>query len=1144
MKTVRVKKNNLNILIVHSSGKKPGELIPLIKRNGISAISFSTPGNAIRTGLSIKPTVILFAINSKAESGIYKTAASILKKVNTNFIFILENHDPGFFAKVKSGFDAEVIYKPYSKIEFDSVLKSVIKKHDASNKIEKYENYFKLIESGLPGHLIMIDSKGKILTANESFYKMSGYKKADLLNRNFSKILAKESKNIFTEKILSVLNKKGRIENAELTIISSKEKPVEISLDAISIKHPELGDEVYRAQIRELTESKELYLRLNETITKYNELIELVRDGIFIARNGKIEYANKAVTELLGYSSKQLLRKRLSDVVSPPDYNMVYTNYKNRITGKPAPDKYDVRLIRKNKEGITVNLKVKVFQTEKELVVLGTIKDITQSKLTIEALEQSEQRFKTFYENTLIGIYRSAPDGSILMANPALVAMLGYVSFDEMAQNNLKEFGYAPTYSRQWFRKEMAKHGQIIGHEAQWMRVDGTYIWIRESAKAVYGNNRQILFYDGTVENITEKKVADHALQTSEKRFHSLFTNMAEGAALHHLIVDANDMPVNYVLVDINPEYEKIVGLKREQVTGRLATEVYNIDSPPFLKEFSSTVLTGVSFQFETYYEPLKKYLLISVAPWGDYGFATIFSDITQRKLSEEALRLSEDRYRAFVQQSTDGIWCFALEKPMQVNSEIEMQVEYILKYGYLMECNDVYANMFGSSSSAGIIGAPIKKLLKQTEKQKEGFIRQFIESGYRVSDYESLEFDSKGKLRHIINNLAGIITENKLTHVWGTRRDITDRKDFELELRKLSRAVEQSSSSIIITDTNGNIEYVNPKFCEVTGYSFAEVAGKNPRILKSDFKTAADYKQMWQTISSGNEWHGEFLNMKKTGELYWEQASISPIINDDGIITSYLAIKEDVTQRKRFEEELIRAKESAERADKLKSEFLAQMSHEIRTPLNNILTYIGLVREEFESKLPVGMESSFKIIDNSSKRLIRTIELILNLSEIQTGNFKVRKEIINLDKDVLENISLEFHSRARAKDIELVYEKRTNNGKIFGDAYSIGQIFNNLLENAIKYTNHGRIDVQLYEKGDSVCVEVKDTGIGISTEYLPNLFSPFTQEEMGYTRRFEGNGLGLSLVKKYVDINDATISVESEKHKGSTFRVSFKQHH
>jgi PAS domain S-box-containing protein len=390
----------------------------------------------------------------------------------------------------------------------------------------------------------------------------------------------------------------------------------------------------------------------------------------------------------------------------------------------------------------------------------------------------------------------------------------------------------------------------------------------------------------------------------------------------------------------------------------------------------------------------------------------------------------------------------------------------------------------------------------------------------------------------------AAYDSNGKIIYYDGTVENITDKKNFEQRLKNLSRAVEQSPSSIVITDTKGNIEYVNPKFCEVTGYSFDELIGQNPRIIKSDYKSSADYQKMWEVIGAGNEWHGEFLNKKKSGELFWEQASISPITNDDGVITNFLAIKEDVTQRKLFEEELIRAKESAEKADKLKSEFLAQMSHEIRTPLNNILTYIGLVREEFEQKLPPGMESSFVIIDNSSKRLIRTIELILNLSEIQTGNFRVKNELINLDKDILENISLEFFNRARAKNLELVYEKKTTNGKILGDSYSIAQIFNNLLENAIKYTNHGRVDILLFERGEKVCVEVKDTGIGISPKYLPNLFSPFTQEEMGYTRRFEGNGLGLSLVKKYVDINGAEIFVESEKHKGSTFRVMFNKKH
>lgn len=890
-----------------------------------------------------------------------------------------------------------------------------------------------------------------------------------------------------------------------------------------------------------LKDSLETHKKLNEYEQKFNGLLNRIQDGLFITRNAKLIFANENLAASLGYPVKELYSKKLSDILPSDEYKVVINRYKARLANKKVPDSYEIHLRHKTKGLVSANLSVGLIKVDDDNILIGTLKDITTSQQTSVALHESEKRFKTFYDNTTLGIYRTSPDGKIIHANRALVSMLGYNSFDELVNNNTN-ISNTNSYIRSWLKSEVQKHGHIFGYENQWVCADGSSIWVRENVQAGYDDSGKIIFYDGTVENITEKKLTEQALQVSEKRFHSLFTNMAEGAALHYLIIDSDSQPVNYVIVDVNPVCEKIIGLRREDVAGKLATEVFGSTEPPYLKEYTSTVITGVSLQFEAYYKPLKKYFIISVAPWGANGFATIFSDITNRKLAEEQLKQSEERYRSFVRQSSEGIWCFTVKKPLSIDEPVETQAEYILNNGYLIECNESYADMIGSVSSMEIIGKPITKLLNFSDSQKLHLIKRFINLGYKITDYETIETDHSGKAKHILNNFAGIISDNKLTHVWATRRDITDRKGFERELRKLSRAVEQSPSSVIITNTAGNIEYVNPKFCEVTGYTPEEVLGKNPRFLKSDFKTNADYADMWQTISKGQQWQGEFLNKKKSGELFWEQASISPILNDDGVVTSYIAIKEDVTLRKRFEEELIRAKESAERADKLKSEFLAQMSHEIRTPLNNILTYIGLIREEFEQKLPVGMESSFVIIDNSSKRLIRTIELILNLSEIQTGNFKVRKEVINLDKDILENISLEFFNRAKAKNIDLVYEKKTGNGKIIGDAYSIGQIFNNLLENAIKYTNHGRIDVLLYEKDDKVCVEVKDTGIGISPQYLPNLFIPFTQEEMGYTRRFEGNGLGLSLVKKYVEINGADISVESEKHKGSTFRVIFNQ--
>ncbi|MBA4321074.1 MAG: hypothetical protein C0412_22005, partial [Flavobacterium sp.] len=253
------------------------------------------------------------------------------------------------------------------------------------------------------------------------------------------------------------------------------------------------------------------------------------------------------------------------------------------------------------------------------------------------------------------------------------------------------------------------------------------------------------------------------------------------------------------------------------------------------------------------------------------------------------------------------------------------------------------------------------------------------------------------------------------------------------------------------------------------------------------------------------------------------------------------LVMVRDITDKIIAENELIKAKEAAERSDKLKSEFLAHMSHEIRTPANTIMSYSNLIEDELSDKLSNELKDGFKVINDGGMRLIRTIDLILNMSQIQTNSYIPNYHTLDLDKHILSNIIPEFYYRAKKNGLELLYCVICTDAEIYADDYTAGQIFANLIDNALKYTKEGKIEITLRNEDSKLIAEVCDSGIGISSEYLPNLFSPFTQEEMGYTRRFDGTGLGLALVKKYVEINNAEIFVESEKDKGAKFIVHFQ---
>jgi PAS domain S-box-containing protein len=282
-------------------------------------------------------------------------------------------------------------------------------------------------------------------------------------------------------------------------------------------------------------------------------------------------------------------------------------------------------------------------------------------------------------------------------------------------------------------------------------------------------------------------------------------------------------------------------------------------------------------------------------------------------------------------------------------------------------------------------------------------------------------------------------------------------------------------------------------------------------------------------------------LNLKKkNGDKIWVLANIGLINNP---VTDQMDIQGtifDITDRKLALEAVIHAKEKAEEADKIKSEFLAQVSHEIRTPLNVILSYHLLLKEELTEGFIEENNYVFNAIELAGRRLVRTIDLILNMSAIQSGKMEIILKPVNI-YNVLKNLYDEFIKFAEAKNITFDITNKVAEPIVNSDHYVIEQAFQNLIENAIKYTERGKVDIIISRDiEEKIRIDIKDTGIGISTEYLSKIFEPFSQEETGYTRKYEGLGLGLALVKKYLELLGASLSVVSEKEKGSIFTVRF----
>jgi PAS domain S-box-containing protein len=589
-------------------------------------------------------------------------------------------------------------------------------------------------------------------------------------------------------------------------------------------------------------------------------------------------------------------------------------------------------------------------------------------------------------------------------------------------------------------------------------------------------------------------------------------------------------------------------------------------------------------------------------------------------------------------------------------------------------------------------------------------FVLVFYIKIYRPIGYilESISLHDSSRLKKILgqkNELGrfAVFIDGFFKQEKKLLNEIEERNQVEKLLVKLSQAIEQSPATIIITGVKGMIEYVNPRFTQVTGYKLDEVIGRNPRFLKSGNKMQSEYYEMWKTISSGRTWRGEFCNRKKNGEIYYESAIVSPIFDENGSITNYLAVNEDVTERRRqdavrnvifeiaqagsaaknlgeliekirfylndlvdvtnfyiafydektdtfsvpffhdkndvltsfsagktltayvlrrqesflgtekdieilkqqglveslgkpakiwlgvplivegkalgvftlqsyddekafslkdkemiefvtheishtvrrikAEEEIILALERAEQSDRLKSAFLANISHEIRTPLNSILGFTKLLGEPDVDAIKLHRYA--EIILNNGNQLLSIINGVLDFSMIETGQIKLLKKRFAIEK-VVQKVYSDFLPAATQKQLELIISPDLFVNETFIDAdYSrLKQAVANVVDNAIKFTKKGTVELSMNRGENFVQIVVRDTGIGIPYDFKKSVFDQFQQADRSSVRRYGGNGLGLAIAKYMIELMGGQIWFESELNAGSVFYIEVPYKH
>jgi len=338
----------------------------------------------------------------------------------------------------------------------------------------------------------------------------------------------------------------------------------------------------------------------------------------------------------------------------------------------------------------------------------------------------------------------------------------------------------------------------------------------------------------------------------------------------------------------------------------------------------------------------------------------------------------------------------------------------------------------------------------------------------------------------------------------------------------------------------NNHFSSVNDVMCNYVGYTKDELLQLSPRDILAE-ESQKEYFERMEKLKKGEvvPLISEYKAISKKGVEFWILVNSQYIFEGNQLVGS-TGVIHDITDRKLTEQALIKANELAEKSNKLKDAFIANISHEIRTPLNSILGFSDLLPDMISEEQQEPASHIFEIINMSGKRLMRTVDMIMNFSRLQVGEFPVQYSDVNLAL-VLETLTKEFKILAQEKSLTLIFENRCGDAILNIDEYCITQAVYDLVDNAIKFTHEGFVKIVLYRKDDSVFIDVADSGIGISEEYLSHLFEPFSQEDTGLSRTFEGVGLGLSIVKKLLDLIHAKITVESTKGQGTTFHISLK---
>ncbi len=1027
---------------------------------------------------------------------------------------------------------AEYAHDPEERSLFDELagdLSFALSRLDNQEALaESQRRYSEIFNRNRDGY-VMVNAGGGIIDANPAFCEMLGYSLDELKSlKNFYQITPQrwrewEKEEIWNKRLLG----SGYSGIYEKEYVRKDGTVFPVELQSYAVFDDEGQPEYLLGVARDVSDLRRSEQALHEAIIRQQTAVHAGGVGLWDwdLKTNRVTYSSEWKRQI-GYEDDEIgdSYEEWESRVHPDDLEPILEEIHSYIAeDRPS---YEVEFRFRHKDGsyrwILAQASVLKDESGNPVRTLGSHVDITELRQAIEALNASLKEQEAVFESSLVGIM-VLRNRTITKVNRRMAEMLGY-SPDEiegrspeqlhLSYENFVEFG--DEYYWRLAEKEIVKVEYPLKHK------DGRTVWCLFSGKAIAPPDlgRGAVW---VIDDITERKKMEEKLCESEHRFRSFVENAGE--IVYALSPDGT-------FTYISPNWLQFMGEPPEAAIGGPFEPYVHPEDSQVCRDFLAKVLRTGERQESVEYrvrhaDGTWRWHVSTGSPLRDESgnvasYVAIARDVTAQRQAEKALRESEARF-----------------------TDILEKLESIPVQGYDSDRRVIYWN----SASSSVYGYTRKEALGQRledlivpESIREQVIRDvnsWLSGGPAIPAGELILRDKYGIAVPVYSSHVLHVTESGEKELFCFDVDLRSLRQKEDELRRLATAIDQAGEVVVITDTDGKIQYVNPAFERTTGYSREEALGQNPRILKSGEQKDEVYAELWKTISSGSVWEGRLVNRRKDGSLYSEDATISPVRDESGEIMAYVAVKRDITRELELERQYHQSQ---------KMEAIGQLTGGVAHDFNNLLHVIIGSTEMAKGDLEPGHKALELLseVSEAGERAANLVKQLLLFSRRQI----MQPSVLSLNT-AIEDL-LRMLRRIIGEHIQLRWQPGKTAGRIHADRGMIEQAVLNLCINARDAMPEGgtlTIETEDIEIDDEYCKEhawasrgryvllrIYDTGTGIDEETLNHIFEPFfTTKDIG-----KGTGLGLATVYGIVKQHCGMITVESEVGKGSVFRLYF----